>query len=111
MTVSWNRESKNRAQRDFVNAKMTDLSQIPESVVLTLTDSLWVPEVRDIVTHAFRLHESEGRVTSLTFHYGDKYLEDSLNSWQVISDALFEHEDARFTCMVELGGDGQIPSG
>jgi len=107
--VSWNRESKNRKQRAFVDTETTDLSQIPESVVITLTDSLCIQEVLDIATHAFGLHGTEGRVKSLMLHSGDEYLADSLTRWEVISNALFEHEDARFTCTMELQGDGQIP--
>ncbi|KAF2710846.1 hypothetical protein K504DRAFT_489843 [Pleomassaria siparia CBS 279.74] len=112
VTVVWKHASKNRKNVAYV-AELEEqeaFGQMHKSVVIAVTSSMLIPEVRDRIREASKLHEFDGKLAQLTLHTEQEPEADfpALHAnWDVIFGMLRKHPNATFSCLFELRPDGQ----
>jgi hypothetical protein len=111
VTVCWKHDSKHKSNTAYVSElkEMDVFTQIPKSVVVTITPSMLGPEVRDRIRESFKLHEFEGQLEQLTLHEGENDFPALDADWKEILDVLFEHPSATFSCLFRACDSGESP--
>ncbi|KAI4648529.1 uncharacterized protein J4E79_010151 [Alternaria viburni] len=108
LRIQWRADSKQKHNIAYVKElhEQETFDEIPKNVVVTVLQSMSAPEVRDRIRLAFRLHDYDGQLESVTYQDDENSFPTLETDWKKALELLTKNPKATFTCLLRQRHDG-----